>query len=74
MTGVDIQRLRGEWIARGYSSETFARAINVSNSTLSRWLNGHANNITIGMANKIVEILQLDEKTANSIFFKNKFA
>ena len=71
---VDAKRLRAEWIARGYTNEAFAAKIGVSNSTISRWLKGGADSITIAMANKIVQTLGLSGPEASTIFFAPKIA
>lgn len=66
---VNMTKLRGEWIAQGYTNESFAEKIGVYKSTISRWMGGGAEKISIGMANNIVNVLNLSESTAYNIFF-----
>ena len=64
---MDIMKLKGKIVERGYNVERLATQIGVDRSTLYRKLDG-GDKITIGEAQKIKAVLGLNSDEASSIF------
>ncbi len=71
---VNVNRLRGKMVERGYNVETLSKAIGVNTSTLYRKLARSDDMFTIANATRIGKILQLSPVEMTEIFFDQKFA
>ncbi len=65
--------LKGKIIEKGYTQETFAKAIGMNDSTLSRRLKS-SGSFTIEEVNKIINELGLTGSEALAIFFASLVA
>lgn len=70
---VNVMKLRGIMVEKGFTQESLSKAIGIHISTLNRKLKD-GEDFTIGETNKIVEVLQLTKKEAMEIFFNNYVA
>ena len=69
---MDVERLKAVIREQGIKNSDLAKALNIDESTFYRkMLNG---NFSVAQANKMVEILGMDSKEANTIFFSGKLA
>lgn len=66
---VNVNKLKGKIIEKGFSIEKVAQAINIDVSTLYRKLKNDGEKFTIKEADQIVNFLLLDSTEATSIFF-----
>ena len=64
---VDVAKLRGKIVEKGFTVETLATAIGIDRSTLYRKLDA-IEKFTIGEARKIKEVLGLTNAEATQIF------
>ena len=64
---VDVAKLRGKIVEKGFTVETLATAIGIDRSTLYRKLDT-IEKFTIGEARKIKEVLGLTNAEATQIF------
>ena len=65
---MNIQKLKGKIVEKGFNVEALAAEIGVDKSTLYRKLNA-SEKFTIGDANKIRTILDMSNDEASDIFF-----
>jgi len=70
---VNINKLKGKIVEKGYNQKKFAVEIGMNKSTLSRKLKT-GEDFSIGQANKAIEVLNLSKEDAISIFFSNTVA
>lgn len=68
---VNVNKLRGQIIEKGFKVETLADAIGMDRSTFYRRLNNHGETFSIREANLICDRLGLNKDEAMSIFFTN---
>lgn len=64
---MDLNRLKGKIVEKGWNVETLAEKIGVERSSMYRKLNNFEK-ITIGEAKKITAVLNLSGEEASSIF------
>ena len=64
---MDLQKLKGKIVEKGWNVETLAEHMGVDRSSLYRKLNNFEK-ITIGEAKTITELLNLSNEDASSIF------
>ena len=67
----NIEMLKKKMTDKSISIHELAEKLNVDASTIYRKLQKNGENFTIGEANLIVEVLELSEKEAMSIFFSS---
>lgn len=65
---MNIRKLKGKMVEKGFNVETLASKIGIDKSTLYRKLN-EGEKLTIGDAQKIKAELELTDDEANIIFF-----
>lgn len=65
---MNVDKLKGKIVERGYSISTFCDAIDMPRVTLYRRLNQGGDDFTIGEVKKIVKGLNLDCREAMDIF------
>ena len=70
----NMMKLKGKIVEKGFNVNRLAEAIGLDSSTFYRKLNNDGLTISIGEANKIVEILKLNSNEAMSIFFADHVA
>ena len=69
---MDVEKLKTVIREQGIKNSDLAKALGIDESTFYRkMLNG---SFSVAQANKMVEILGMDSKEANSIFFNGKLA
>lgn len=68
---VNVNKLKGRIIEKGFNIETLADAIGMDRSTFYRRLNNHGETFSIREANLICDRLGLNSDEAMSIFFTN---
>lgn len=68
---VDIAKLRGRIVEKGYTQETLAEQLGVDNSTFSRKMKANGAAFTVGQMHKIAELLTLSGKEAAEIFLQD---
>ena len=71
---VDVMKLKGKIVEKGYNTEKVADAIGINRATFYRRLKEKGNTFTIKEANMIRELLGLTTEEAITIFFKNDVA
>ena len=71
---ININKLKGKIIEKGFSIGLLADQLGIDKSTLYRKLSKNGESISIAEANKIAEILELDAKEIISIFFDQTVA
>lgn len=64
---MDLNRLKGKIVEKGWNVETLAEKIGIDRSTMYRKLDNFEK-ITIGEAKKITVLLNLTKEEASSIF------
>ena len=64
---MDLQKLKGKLVEKGWNVETLAEHIGVERSSMYRKLNNFEK-ITIGEAKKITDVLELSNEDASYIF------
>lgn len=64
---MDLNRLKGKIVEKGWNVETLAEKIGIDRSTMYRKLDNFEK-ITIGEAKKITVLLNLTREEASSIF------
>ena len=64
---MDLNKLKGKIVEKGWNVETLAEHIGVDRSSMYRKLNNFEK-ITIGEAKKITAVLDLSNEEASSIF------
>lgn len=65
---VNLAKLRGKIVERGYTHERLAREMHIDKSTLSRKMTSGGEDFTIGEMHKICRILGLSSEEATEIF------
>lgn len=65
---MNVRKLKGKLVEKGFNVETLANKINIDRSTLYRKLN-ECEKFTIGDAQKIKDALSLTNDEARDIFF-----
>ena len=68
---MDLNKLKGKIVERGWNVEKLAESIGVERSSMYRKLNNFEK-ITIGEAKRITEALNLSNEDASSIFLGTK--
>ena len=71
---VDIQRLKGKIIEKGFTVLTLSDQIGIDRTTLYRRFSDHGKSFTIGEIEQIVSVLHLTEQEAREIFFVQEVA
>lgn len=71
---MNVLKLKGKIVENGYTTEGFAKAINMDHSTLYRKLRREGTSFTVGEANMIVKALGLSSEDAVAIFFAESVA
>lgn len=71
---VDILKLRGRMVEKGYTVARLADCLGINKSTLYRKLCTNGEMLTIREAGDIVSFLGLSEKDAATIFFTQNVA
>ena len=71
---VNVQKLKGKIVERGFSMSAFAEAIGVYVSTLYRRFSDDGKSFTIGEIERIAEVLELSSAEIHDIFFVQKVA
>lgn len=66
---VNVNKLKGKIIEKGFNISKLAKMINLDASTLYRKLANNGTKLTIKEADMIVETLNLTVDEANAIFF-----
>lgn len=66
---VNVQKLRGVIVERGYTQERLAKEIPMDKSTFSRKMAGDGEDFSIEQADRISKILNLTKDEAIDIFF-----
>ena len=70
---VNVMKLRGIIVEKGFTQESLSKAIGMHISTLNRKLKD-GEDFTIGETNKIVDVLELSKEEALNIFFSHTVA
>lgn len=65
---MNIPKLRGKMVEKGYTVETLSGALDIDKSTLYRKLS-NGEGFTVGEAQKIKTTLDLTQEEASDIFF-----
>lgn len=68
---VDVNKLRGKIVERGYSISSLSKEIGLEKTTFYRRLSDSGCSFTIGEIDRIAECLHLSEAEAVSIFFNS---
>ncbi len=68
---VNVNKLRGQIVEKGFNVETLADAIGMDRSTFYRRLNNRGETFSIREANLICDRLRLNKEEAMSIFFSH---
>ncbi len=71
---VNVDKLKGKIVEKKMTIEIVAKKIGVEKSTLYRKLSGKGDKISIGLADKIANLLCLTGEEATSIFFSQYVA
>lgn len=71
---VNVQKLRGVIVERGYTQERLAKEIPMDKSTFSRKMAGDGEDFSIEQADRISKILNLTKDEAIDIFFSQYVA
>lgn len=66
---VNVNRLKGKIVENGMNIGDLAEKIGVDRATMYRKIKSRGESISIGEANKIIDVLGLSIDEANSIFF-----
>ena len=66
---VNVNKLKGKIVEKGYSVEKLAKEIGVDKTTIYRKINNNGETFTIDEADRIVNVLSLNAEEAQSIFF-----
>lgn len=65
---VNVDKLNGKIHECGYNKTTFSKEIGIDRNTLSSYMR-NPKNITYGVINKMIAVLQINNKEAKEIFF-----
>lgn len=71
---VDVNKLKGKIVEKGYNISTVAEKIGVNKASFYRKLNANGESFTVGEANKIVSLLKISNDEATAIFFAHPVA
>lgn len=71
---VDIEALRGRMKAKNMNVKAVAEAVGMDESTMYRKMNACGITFTVGEVYKIIDILEINKKDAEAIFFSQKLA
>ena len=66
---VNVNKLKGKIVEKGYSVAKLAKEIDVDKTTIYRKINNNGETFTIDEADRIVNVLSLNAEEAQSIFF-----
>lgn len=66
---VNVNKLKGKIIERGFNIEAFAKMVGINKSTFYRKLNANGATFSIKEASLLVELLGITKEEAASIFF-----
>lgn len=67
---VDIAKLRGQIVEKGFTQESLAEQLGINNSTFSRKMKTNGVAFTIGQMHQIAELLALSCDEAADIFLQ----
>lgn len=67
---VDIAKLRGRIVEKGFTQESLAEQLGIDNSTFSRKMKTNGVAFTIGQMHQITELLALSCDEAGDIFLQ----
>ena len=65
---VDVAKLRGRIVERGFTQEKLAGMMGMDKSTFSRKLQSEALNFSVGEMHQLVKFLKLSKRDAEDIF------
>lgn len=65
---VNVAKLRGIMMEKGYTQESLSQAMGIDRSTLSRKFRTSGRDFTVGEVHKIISILGLTSTEAQQIF------
>lgn len=68
---VNIIRLKGALQDKGITIEQASEALNINPATFYRRLNKQGEKFTVSEVGKLAEMLKMDSKTMQDIFFEN---
>ena len=71
---VNVNKLKGKIVERGFTIEKLAERLGMNRSTLYRRFENGGKDITIGEADKFCDILELTGPEASIIFFNQYVA
>lgn len=74
MDGINVNKLRGRIVEKGFSVASLAAKLGMDKATLYRKLGSGGKSMTVQDANRIVEALGLSADEATSIFFSQVVA
>lgn len=66
---VDVKKLKIKILEKGFSISSLAKKIGMDKTTFYRRLNDNGNSFTIGEIQEIVNVLEISNDEARSIFF-----
>lgn len=69
MDGINVNKLRGRIVEKGFSVASLAAKLGMDKATLYRKLGNGGKSMSVQDANRIVEALGLSAEEATSIFF-----
>ena len=71
---VDVNKLKGKIVEKGYTISTLAQIIGIEKSTFYRRISDSGRSFTIGEVDSIAKCLDLTETEATAIFFNSPVA
>ena len=71
---VDINKMKGKIIEKGWNIERLAKTIGINRSTFYRKMNGNGDEFSIREADEIAKALDLTYDEINAIFFSQYIA
>lgn len=71
---VDLNRLKGKFVAKGLSLADVAQAIDISMATMYRRMAAGGDEFTVGQAQRMAKLLDMTAGEINEIFFAQKVA
>ena len=74
MEAINANKLKGKIVECGYTVASLAKELGVHPSTLTRQINSPDGKMSVGEANRIVQILGLTADDAAAIFFNSSVA
>ena len=71
---LNVNKLKGKIVEKGYTVSKLAEQIGIDKSTLYRKIGSTKAELTIGEAQHIAQILELNAQEVNAIFFDKEVA